>query len=59
MIVDKKKVVSLKPDNERLSQREALKKAPRWRNNLGHIKGGGEVFNQSIMMLKRSQEKKC
>lgn len=36
-----------------------MKKAPRRKNNLGHIKGGGEVFNQSIMMLKRSQEKKC
>ena len=23
-----------------------MKKAPRRKNNLGHIKGGGEVFNQ-------------
>ena len=54
-----KKVVQLKSDKQRLFQREAMKKAPRRKNNLGHIKGGGEVFNQSIMMLKRSQEKKC
>ena len=39
-----KKVVSLKPDNQRLPQREAMEKAPRKKNNQGH-KGGDQNFN--------------